>query len=154
MHAHEQLIRHFYERFAVRDAVGMGECYADDATFCDPVFPALAGDEVRDMWSMLCKRGTDLELEARDLRAQDDVGFAQWTARYTFSATGRSIENHVKASFRFEGGRIVAHVDRFNLWRWCSQALGPAGLLLGWTPMVRARVRREANAALERYRAG
>jgi hypothetical protein len=46
----------------------------------------------------------------------------------------------------------VTHVDRFVFWRWARQALGPVGLLLGWAPVLRARVQRGAAASLAAWR--
>jgi hypothetical protein len=46
--------------------------------------------------------------------------------------------NIIDAEYPFQAGRITAHRDHFSVWRWSSQALGPAGMLLGWTPLERA----------------
>jgi hypothetical protein len=78
-------------------------------------------------------------------------GRAHWDARYTFSKTGRSVLNRIDASFMFKGGKIVRHVDRFPFWRWSRQALGATGLVLGWTPIVRRAVRREAALQLDAW---
>ncbi|HEX8244243.1 MAG TPA: hypothetical protein VF541_12120, partial [Longimicrobium sp.] len=59
--------------------------------------------------------------------------------------------NRVDAAFAFRDGLIVRHDDRFPFWRWARQALGPAGLLLGWTPLLRARVAKMAGAGLDAY---
>ena len=59
--------------------------------------------------------------------------------------------NDIQASFRFENGLIAEHRDEFSFHRWARQALGPVGLLLGWTPLVRSTVRRKAAARLEEY---
>ena len=41
--------------------------------------------------------------------------------------------------------------DSFDFWRWSRQALGTPGAFLGWTPMLRATVRRKASDNLQRY---
>ena len=41
--------------------------------------------------------------------------------------------------------------DRFDFWRWSRQALGAPGVLLGWTPMLRGKVRGQAGANLQRF---
>jgi len=61
------------------------------------------------------------------------------------------VVNDVRAAFRFSGGLIADHVDSFSLSRWARQALGPTGLVLGWTTMVRNGVRRKARAGLEKF---
>jgi hypothetical protein len=111
-------------------------CYAPDATFSDPVFPALDAAGVAAMWQMLCARGKDLAVVASDIDADAKTGRARWVATYTFSATGRRVENSIDARFTFRDGRIVRHEDRFDLRRWLRQALGWKGALLGWLPPV------------------
>ena len=149
-HPNARLIDGFYAAFARRDAAAMAACYAPDATFRDPVFD-LAGAEVGAMWAMLCARGDDLALDWRDVRADDRAGSAHWEPRYTFTATGRPVHNVVDAAFTFRDGRIAAHVDRFDLWRWTRRALGIKGTLLGWTPPVQNAVRRRARRGLDAW---
>ncbi len=103
------------------------------------------------MWAMLCARGKDLAVEWRDVRADDRAGSAHWEARYTFSATGRPVHNVIDAEFTFRDGRIATHVDRFDFWRWSRMALGMKGALLGWSPLVRNAVRRQARRGLDAW---
>jgi ketosteroid isomerase-like protein len=151
MNANEATITRFYEAFQKRDAATMAACYAPDVQFSDPVFPDLRGAQAGLMWKMLCERGKDLRLEFRDVRADATGGSAHWEAWYTFSATGRKVHNVIDASFAFRDGRIARHVDRFDLYRWSRQALGPAGLLLGWSPPLQNKVRAMAAKGLADY---
>jgi ketosteroid isomerase-like protein len=153
MHPHETVIRDFYAAFARRDAEAMGRCYHDEVFFSDPAFPHLRGEEARDMWRMLVSRAADLEIVLEEASADAEGGRARWTARYTFSKTGRRVVNRIDALFAFRDGRIVRHFDRFSFWRWSAQALGPLGSLLGWFAPVKWMVRRQAAAQLERFRA-
>jgi ketosteroid isomerase-like protein len=150
----ESLIERFYASFAERDGAAMASCYSPDVQFSDPVFANLRGAEAKAMWRMLTERATDLRLELLEREANGNRGSAHWRAHYTFSQTGRPVVNDVRASFRFAGGQIVEHRDEFDFHRWARQALGPVGLLLGWTPLLQASVRRRARAGLEEYRAG
>ena len=152
MHPHEALIREFYAAFARRDAEGMARCYHPDVFFTDPVFPALRGAEAGDMWRMLLARAADLQVTLDEAHADEDGGRATWTARYTFSKTGRPVVNRIDAMFAFRDGLIVRHYDRFPMWRWAAQALGPAGQLLGWSLPLKWKVRKDAAAALDRFR--
>jgi ketosteroid isomerase-like protein len=145
------LIRRFYDAFGKRDAVAMGRCYADDVVFSDPVFPRLKGEEARAMWRMLCERGKDLSITYEGVEADGQHGKARWIARYSFSRTGRPVVNVVDATFRFANGTIVEHIDRFDFWRWSRQALGPAGLLLGWTSGLQRKVQATAAQSLAEY---
>jgi ketosteroid isomerase-like protein len=154
VNANESLIERFYAAFGQRDGDTMASMYAPDARFHDPVFEDLTGDEAGDMWRMLTGRANDLRIELLEHEAADDRGSAHWRAHYTFVQTGRPVVNDIRARFRFRDGRIAEHVDDFSFHRWARQALGPAGLLLGWTPVVRSSVRRRAKAGLEEFRSG
>ena len=77
---------------------------------------------------------------------------AHWEPTYLFSATGRVVHNVIDARFEFDAqGLISRHTDRFDFWRWSRQALGAPGLLLGWSPFLRAKVRAQAAASLRRF---
>jgi len=151
--AHAALIGRFYGALGRRDAQTMAGCYHRDATFGDPVFPSLDRDAAAAMWRMLCARGKDLAVTAKDIRADATAGSAHWTARYTYSATGRFVVNEIDAAFEFRDGLIVRHRDRFDLRRWLAQALGPKGALLGWLPPVQRATRERAAKALADWRA-
>lgn len=150
MKAHEQLIARFYTAFQQRDHAGMIACYHDDVHFFDPVFTDLHGARAKAMWHMLCVRGKDLQVTFGDVWADAQQGRAKWEATYTFS-TGRRVHNVIDAAFVFANGRILQHRDAFDLWRWTRMALGPAGILLGWTPPVQRRVRETAVAGLNKF---
>ena len=153
MHPHETLVRAFYDAFARRDAEAMARCYHPDVFFTDPVFPRLHGAEAADIWRMLLARATDLQVTLDEASADEAEGHARWTARYTFTRTGRPVVNRVEAMFAFRDGLIVRHYDRFSFWRWASQALGPVGKALGWSPPIHWKVRKDAAAALAKFRA-
>ena len=152
MHPHEARVREFYAAFARGDAEGMARCYHRDIFFSDAVFPRLHGPEAGDMWRMLLARAADLEVTLEEASADGEGGRARWTARYTFSRTGRPVVNHIRAMFAFRDGLIVRHYDSFSFWRWAAQALGPGGKVLGWFAPLKWKVRRDAARALERYR--
>ncbi len=152
MHPHEALVREFYAAFARRDAEGMVRCYHPEVFFSDPVFPKLRGEEAGDMWRMLLSRATDLEVTLEEATGDADGAMARWTARYTFGRTGRHVVNRIRGLYAFRDGLISRHYDHFSFWAWSSQALGPAGRLLGWSWPLKAMVRRDAGRALERYR--
>ena len=152
MHPHEALVREFYSAFARRDAEGMARCYHPDVFFSDPVFPKFHGAHAADMWRMLLARAADLEIALDEASGGPDGGTARWTARYTFSRTGRPVVNRVRAMFAFRDGLIVRHYDHFSFWRWASQALGPAGTALGWFAPLKWKVRRDAARSLDAFR--
>jgi ketosteroid isomerase-like protein len=146
------VIDRFYAAFAERDGAAMAACYAPDATFTDPVFGTLDAAGAGAMWRMLTGRAEDLRVEVPERQVDGDRGSARWVARYTFTQTGRPVVNDVRARFRFADGRIAEHVDDFSFWRWSRQALGPAGLVLGWTPVLRSKVGSQARRSLDEHR--
>jgi ketosteroid isomerase-like protein len=146
----DQLIQRFYSAFNDHNGETMAACYAPDARFCDPVFPDLRGAEPGAMWKMLTGRAEDLRVELAEHEASGDSGSAHWIAYYTFR-TGRSVVNDVQAKFLFRDGLIAEHKDDFSFWNWSRQALGPAGMVLGWTPRLRSKVRKQARADLDAY---
>jgi len=150
--ANAALINRFYEAFARQDGETMAACYAPDAHFHDPVFQDLNGPEVGAMWRMLCGRARDLRVVHSEVRADGDTGSAHWDASYTFS-TGRHVDNHIDATFRFADGLIADHRDDFDLYAWARQALGPMGLALGWAPPVQGKIRAQARAGLDEFMA-
>lgn len=151
MHPHQQLIEKFYTAFGKLDANGMLSCYHEEVTFYDPVFENLDAAEAAAMWTMLCRNAKDFSVQYKQVEAGNEYGSCAWIATYTFSATGRKVENHVKAHFKFHEGRIIEHMDDFDLWQWSRQALGLKGLLLGWSGFVINKVRRTAKSNLKKF---
>jgi ketosteroid isomerase-like protein len=145
------LIKRFYDAFDKGDGATMAACYASDARFSDPAFGDLHGEQVGGMWRMLTERATDLDVELAESDAADETGTAHWIAHYTFARTGRPVVNDIRAKFRFEDGLIAEHDDDFDFHAWSRQALGTPGLLLGWTPLLRNKVRSTARGDLEKY---
>ncbi len=148
---HRLLIERFYAAFDEGDGAAMAASYAPDVQFSDPVFTDLRGSRAGAMWRMLTEGPGDLRVELLEHEADEARGSAHWRAHYTFTETGRPVVNDIQASFRFEDGLIVEHRDRFSFHRWARQALGPVGLALGWTPLLRAAVRRKAAARLAKF---
>ena len=148
-------IERFYAAFAKLDAGTMQACYAPNATFDDEAFSLKGAQEIGGMWRMLCE-ATKSKPEARaqwKLEVSNITdSSAHWEAHYLFSATGRTVLNKIDAAFEFDNnGLITRHSDRFDFWTWSRQALGTPGLLLGWSPFLRNKVRATAAANLKRF---
>jgi ketosteroid isomerase-like protein len=146
-------IERLYAAFAKLDGDAMAACYAEDACFDDEAFSLRGRSKIGGMWAMLCDavkaKGRDVwRLEVSQITERS----AHWEPTYQFSVTGRIVHNVIDAEFEFDAaGLITRHRDRFDFWRWARQALGAPGLLLGWTPMLRAKVRAQAAKNLGRY---
>jgi ketosteroid isomerase-like protein len=153
VHPNEQLISRFYSAFASGDHETMAAGYTDDASFSDPVFPHLSADDVRAMWRMFCASGNEIKVNFSNVKADDRTGSARWDAVYRFPKTGREVHNKVTASFVFHDGKILRHEDDFDFYRWTRMALGSIGAVLGWTPLVKRQVRKQAASQLRHFRA-
>ncbi len=145
-------IERFYAAFQQLDYRRMNACYSEEIVFYDPVFELLRGDEVRLMWEMLCTHAQSFELQFGPVQALDHEYYTcEWTATYLFSATGRPVENRVKAHMRMADGVIIEHSDAFSVHRWSSQALGWPGRLLGWNRIFQRRIRNKARRRLLQF---
>lgn len=146
-------IERFYAAFAQLDHATMMACYAPGATFEDEAFRLAGPHQIGGMWRMLCeatraKGMAHWKLQASDITERS----AHWEAHYLFSATGRLVHNKIDATFEFDAqGLITRHRDRFDFWAWSRQALGMPGLLLGWSPFLRNKVRATAGTNLQRF---
>lgn len=152
MNPHEQLIEEFYAAFSAHEAETMASCYHPEIAFSDPAFGMLHGKDASDMWRMLVHRSKGkLHIEFSDIKADQQLGSAKWTARYEFSKTGRQVTNEVTANFVFKDGLIIEHKDDFDFGKWASQAFGFTGWLIGNTAFFRNKVRNQALASLKHW---
>ncbi|WP_020532146.1 nuclear transport factor 2 family protein [Flexithrix dorotheae] len=148
----KQLIEEFYTAFQKLDAERMTACYHENIQFEDPAFGTLKGEQVGNMWRMLIERSEgNLEITFHDVEASETTGKAHWEAKYLFSKTNRKVHNKIKASFQFKDGKIYRHTDYFNFWKWSGMALGPIGYFLGFTPLVKNKVRKTSLHLLAKY---
>ncbi|MGB0524974.1 MAG: nuclear transport factor 2 family protein [Flammeovirgaceae bacterium] len=153
MEAHKELIQQFYTAFSQLNHESMAECYHDEIQFSDPAFQNLQGKEVVGMWHMLCTRAQNFELKFENVWAEGNKGGCKWIATYLFSKTGRTIENHIQATFEFKDGKIIKHQDQFDFYKWTRMALGLSGILLGWTPFLQNKVRAMGMKELRKFMA-
>lgn len=129
----------------------MQSSYANIATFSDPVFQYLNTAEVKGIWEMFCKRGKDMHLTFEILSVDDNQIGAEWIPRYTFSATGKYVVNHINSTFVIADNKIIKHSDNFNFYKWACQAFGVTGVLLGWTSFMQNKIRKTALAIIPHY---
>lgn len=149
----KEIIEKFYQAFENLDAEGMIECYHEEIVFEDPAFGILRFEKAKNMWRMLCnsQKGKGFKIITSDIEFINQKGLAHWEAYYTFSKTGRQVHNVVNAEFEFKDGKIINHLDKFDLYRWSRQALGFSGLLLGWTPFFKKKLNAQTNRLLSRF---
>jgi ketosteroid isomerase-like protein len=146
--------KRFYTAFSNRDAAGMAQCYHPEVVFSDPVFQHLNYKQVCAMWEMLISRGKDMTLTYELLSSDAEWLVVKWIATYSFSKTGRKVENHITATLQFRDGLIYRHTDVFDFPKWSRMALGTTGLLFGRFGFLRRKVSAGAMQQLEKYMAG
>ncbi|KAA3635390.1 MAG: nuclear transport factor 2 family protein [Armatimonadetes bacterium] len=151
MHDNAATIESFYSAFDERDFAAMAACYHKNVHFTDPVFGDLRGAEAAAMWHMLCDQAADLAVTVAGVAADDTSGSARWEATYTFGPTGRKVHNRIDAAFEFSDGKIIRHIDTFNLWKWMRMAAGLPGALAGWSGSAQNKVRSTARKNLDRF---
>ncbi len=148
----ESIIESFYTAFKNGDKEKMVSHYHEDVEFEDPAFGKLNGEQAKNMWRMLIDRGKgQLKIEFTNIQTKGEKVYAHWEAEYLFSQTGRQVHNKIDAEFEFIDGQIIKHIDRFDFWKWSSMALGAPGTLLGWSPLVKNKVRKQCLYLLSHY---
>jgi len=152
MNNNTQLVEKFYTAFQQLDATAMNSCYSDDIVFFDPVFGLLKGEEAKSMWEMLCKNAKNFSLTYGNIIALDDeYCTCDWVATYTFSATGKTVVNKIKANMRFADGKIIEHSDAFSVHKWSKQAFGTIGILFGWNSLFQNKIKNKAKKNLLKF---
>ena len=97
------------------------------------------------MWQMLCKNAKDFSLTYSNIIALDEeYCTCDWVATYTFSATGKTVINKIKANMRFADGKIIEHSDAFSVHQWSKQAFGMVGMLFGWNSLFQNKIKNKA----------
>lgn len=153
MNLNEELIKKFYTAFENQDATAMAGCYHTDIVFQDSVFGILKGNEVIKMWQMLIANSKgNLKIDLNNVMATSNSGAATWVAIYNFSKTNRKVINIINATFEFKDGLIIKHIDKFDFWKWSSQAFGLKGLLIGWTGFMQRKVQEQARISLDKFK--
>ena len=152
MNNNTQLVEKFYTAFQQLDATAMNSCYSDDIVFFDPVFGLLKGEEAKSMWEMLSKSAKNFSLTYDNIIALDDeYCTCDWVATYTFSATGKTVVNKIKANMRFGDGKIIEHSDAFSVHKWSKQAFGTIGILFGWNSLFQNKIKNKAKKNLLKF---
>ncbi len=146
-------IETFYAALARLDGEGMAACYHPDIVFTDPAFGTLHGVHAGNMWRMLCEsqRGKNFTSVASAVTANAEGGKAHVEVDYIFSRTGRPVHNKIDGQFTFQDGKIIRHIDHFNLYRWAQQAMGTTGYLIGWTGFFQKKLQVQTRQLLAKY---
>jgi limonene-1,2-epoxide hydrolase len=151
MNDQETTVRAFYAAFDQKDAEKMMSLYTDDVKFSDPAFPALTGDDAKNMWRMMVSRAKELRVEVKSVETDGNVCRTRWEARYLFGDKKRPVHNIIDATMTFRDGKIAEHKDVFDVGRWSRQAIGSVAYLLGNTAWMRNKIQTQAQNGLTLY---
>ena len=147
--SNQEVLLKFYHALSLGKAEDMVSCYHDEIEFEDPAFGKLKGERAKNMWRMLLSnKDSELNVQYKNIKATDTKGKASWTAEYLYGQFKRPITNHVEAKFEFKDGKIIKHIDDFDLWSWTMQSLGLVGYLLGWTDFMKKKINTKTNRLL------
>lgn len=134
----------FYTALRRADTHAMLELYSPDASFEDPMFGLLDARQARGMWRMLTRSGQGVKVALSHVWANDTDGGAHVDSEFVFPQTGRTVNNHVEASFKFDGGKMVHHSEAYDLHAWIRMALGVPSV----TPELEAQFRGQFQGGL------
>jgi ketosteroid isomerase-like protein len=137
-HANALLLRRLFAALQDRKPDTMADCYAPSATFHDIAFDLHDRREIHAMWRMICAT-TKVTVTIEGIEADERGGVARVVDHYTFSDTGKPVDNKIESRFRFQDGRILEHHDDCDPRSWARQAIGgPFGWLAGRVRPLRA----------------
>lgn len=144
-----RVVTRFFEAFARTDPHAMAACYHPMASYSNPVFPDLRGEQPGRMWALALADAQALRLDWSVAFADDRKAQVIWQARWLRG--GRVQRMEAASTLTLWDGVIVRQVDEFRFARWAAQHLGAAGLALSWLPAFQRMVQRRARIALARF---
>lgn len=146
------LIQQFYAAFQDRNGAIMKAFYSSQTQFSDPAFGPLRGEEIGDMWTMVCQNISENgRIQLLEIQEHGNEVSGVWEAHYLFGKKQRKVRNVISFRMTIQNGKIVEHHDHFPMYAWAKQAFGINGWLLGWTPFFQKKVRQRCLQLLHRY---
>ncbi|MFA5899664.1 MAG: nuclear transport factor 2 family protein [Hyphomicrobium sp.] len=123
-----------------RDATGVAACYDQDAVFSSPIIGDVRGADVEALWRAIFAATCDSTLSFTIVDLGLTSARVEGIAKYSLLASGRSVTSRFNSALHIRDLRVMQHDDNFDAWAWASMALGPTGLLLGWSKAWRRRM--------------
>lgn len=103
--------------------------------------------QIHAMWHMICEG--DIRSRFEIVHADEHSGIVRVVDDYTFSSTGRPVQNRIQSHFVFRDGRILEQRDVCDAKRWAAMALGGvSGFVAGRVTLLR---RRRARQLLDAF---
>ncbi|RKR82268.1 SnoaL-like protein [Mucilaginibacter gracilis] len=150
MYSNEKLILDFYDNLRKGDVKKIGNFYAKNATFRDPIFISLNASQASAMWAMVVKE-KDFQIDIKKIDISDRFLTADCTLIWTCE-NGKKVLNDITSRFAFNtDGKILLHSNHFDVYKLVKQTTGTIGVLFGWTKVLRNRTRRLAAEKLNYF---
>jgi hypothetical protein len=158
-----EVAQQFFSALSSLNAIAATEFYADGHSdlFKDPVFGLEDSAHAKAIWKLLIasslsysqKTGVEplrIDVAGIQTNSQDENQVrVYWNATYTYSETGRYVENHLTSDLTIENGKITRQRDSFDYCRWTEMALGGTkGWLACRFPIL---THIQANIQLEKF---
>ena len=149
MQPNAELIDRLYRSLAAHDHAAMADCYHENATFKDIAFHLHGREKIHEMWKFVTRPEPGLTVSFEIVSADEDQVQARLTDHYTFTDTGRKVDNAITSTFHFKDGLIIDHKDDCDPVAWANMAMeGPKAWLAGHARPVRALA---ANLKLQEF---
>ena len=143
------VVDRFFEALRRADMSVIDHCYHAQISYSDPLFEDLRGARVALRWRMLLAQAGSFSLEHSLVFADERKAQVQWTADYRLN--GRPVRISMLSTLAIWDDLIVRQVDEYDLWKYCRQAQGLAGVLLGGMQPFQKIIKRRARNELERF---
>lgn len=130
MHANAALLDKLFTALREHKPLEMASCYHPLAHFRDIAFDLRGVDEIYDMWRMICRPDTAIEVDFDVPDANDRTGYVRAVEKYNFGASERdeekgvAVTNKIESRFVFEDGLIKSQIDDCDPKEWARQAMG------------------------------
>lgn len=138
------LVQDYFEAFQKGDWKTMSRSYASNATFKDPIFPkGLKGSQIGAAWGDITQNLRP-KVTFSNIEVHGDLVTAKWSAKYPLKLPvfgTNQIDNDITATFRIKDGKIVEHIEHFDMNEYIQEATGLRGLSFLVRPLVRNRIR-------------
>jgi hypothetical protein len=150
MHPNHAAVTMFLKAQEARDPVRLSNSLHESSTLVDPLVGELKGWRVFAWWQMLW-RFRNHAITIVEGEGTPTKGHAHWKVGYTHPSTRRAMLTDTTSEIEFRENKIFVQNDSYSLYKWCRQALGAQGLLLGWLPPIQAQLREAALERLENF---
>jgi len=143
----ESVIESFLYALQTKEPTQMAIYCLPGIQYFDPLYSYLTGSHVQTMWNYFFTTTDAFVVEYDSIKDLKEGYFSVCSALF-FKRNGRSISLQSTFYFKMEEGFISEYSQGFSLHKFCKQAYGFLGWLLGWNRYYQNRVRNLARRQL------